>query len=187
MNICVFGGSFDPIHLGHENIINILLSKFDKVIVMPSKQSPGKNIPIASESDRLEMIHMCDFTNNPKFILDEHELKIDEPSFTINSISHIKNKFKKDNLFLALGLDQFNNLSNWHDSKNLRNMVNFICFNRSGEDYKIIDDDCELIDDFNYDVSSSEIKKLVKINYDLIKNMVNQNIFNYIINKEIYK
>ena len=187
MNICVFGGAFDPIHLGHENIINILLLKFDKVIVMPSKQSLGKNTPVASETDRLKMIHMCDFITNPKFILDEYELRINEPSFTINSISYIKNKFKKDNVSLALGLDQFNNLSNWHESKNLKTMVNFICFNRMGLDCKLIYENCELINDFNYDISSTEIKKLIKINYDLIKNMVNENIFKYIINKEIYK
>ena len=187
MNICVFGGTFDPLHLGHENIINALLLRFDKVIIMPSKQSPGKNIPIASIADRLEMLSLCNFIDNPKFIIDDYELKSDEPSFTINSIKYIKNKFKKDNIYLALGLDQFNNLPNWHDSNNLSNMVSFICFNRGGLINKSPLKNYELVDDFNYNVSSSEIKKLIQADYHKVKNMVNKNIFNYMINKKIYR
>ena len=155
---------------------------------MPSKESPGKKAPIASAFDRLNMLSLSDFANNPKIIIDDYELKSDKPNFTINSIKHIKNKFKKDNIFLALGLDQFNNLSNWHNSNSLKNMVRFICFNRIvSTNSKMFEKKCELVEDFNWDISSSEIKRIIQKNRYLIKDMVNKNIFNYIIDKDIYK
>ena len=45
MRICLFGGTFDPLHIGHEKLIVTLLEKFDKVIVIPVKKSPEKNSP----------------------------------------------------------------------------------------------------------------------------------------------
>ena len=183
MKICVFGGAFDPLHLGHENLIKTLLSKFDKVIIMPSRQSPGKNIPGASDDERLKMLSLSSFINNPNLIIDHYELKSSkglEPSFTINSIQYIKNKFKEDDIYLALGLDQFNNLSNWYNIQALLDMVKIICFNRNELINENIKVDYEIIEDFNYDISSSEIKNLIQSYIDKIKNMVNEKIFNYI-------
>ena len=66
-------------------------------------------------------------------------------------------------------------------------MVKIICFNRNG----LIDETAlmgyEFIENFNYDISSSEIKNLIQINYDKIKNMVNENIFNYIVKEKLYR
>ena len=188
MKICVFGGTFDPLHLGHENAIDTLLERFDKVIIMPSKQSPGKNMPIATETDRLKMLSLCSFANNPNLIIDDYELQSNNyPSFTIDSIKYVKNKFKREDVYLALGVDQLNNLSEWHNSKILLNLVKIICFNRNG----LIDETVlikhEFIENFNYDISSSEIKNLIQINYDKIKDMVNKNIFNYIVKEKLYR
>ena len=120
MKICVFGGAFDPLHLGHENIIKSLLSRFDKVIIVPSKKSSGKAIPLANGNDRLKMLSLCSFAKNPNLIIDDYELRSNnELSFTINLINHIKNKFKKCNNYLALGLDQLNDLHNWRESEKL--------------------------------------------------------------------
>ena len=114
MKICVFGGAFDPLHIGHENLIKVLLEKFDKVIIMPAKQSPGKNSPVASKVDRLNMLSLSNVVDNPNLIIDDYELKSNEAlSFTVDSIRYIRNKFKNDEIYLALGIDQFNNLRCW--------------------------------------------------------------------------
>ena len=188
MKICVFGGAFDPLHLGHEKLISELLSKFDKVIVMLSKQSPGKNAPDASDADRLKMLSLCSFFKDSNLIVDDYEIISDaKPSYTIDSVKYISNKFKGDEIYLALGLDQLKNLSNWHNVEELLKLVKIICFNRNvltGNDFSI---DCELIEDFNYDISSSKIKNLINSDFSQIKTMVNEKIFNYIMNEKLYR
>ena len=188
MKICVFGGTFDPLHLGHENLINILLKKFDKVIIMPSKQTPGKKKPISSEINRLMMLSLCNFSKNPNLIIDDYELKADKaPSFTIDSIKYIKNKFKGDEVYLAVGSDQFNNLSNWHDINDIIKLVKIVCFNRHGLLKNTLSINYEFIEDFSYNISSSEIKNFVKIDSSKIKNFVNKDVFNYIIKEKLYQ
>tara|TARA_Y100000996_G_C22487539_1_gene628820 strand:- start:224 stop:793 length:570 start_codon:yes stop_codon:yes gene_type:complete len=188
MNICVFGGAFDPLHLGHEKMISILLSKFNKVVIMPSKQSPGKKQPGASDLDRLKMLSLCDSYKNSNLIVDRYEIDSDnKPSYSIDSIKYIKNKFKEDNIYLALGLDQLNNLHNWHNIEELLQLVKIICFNRND----LLNECCivepEMVEDFNHDISSSDIKKIIQSDIVQIKTMVNKNIFNYIANEKLYQ
>ncbi len=188
MKVCVFGGAFDPLHLGHEKLISILLSKFNKVIVMPSKQSPGKKQPVASDSDRLKMLSLCDFFKNSNLIIDRYELDSDKkPSYSIDSIKYIKNKFKGDSVYLALGLDQLNNLHNWHNIEGLLQLVKIICFNRKGLLNKCSIVEPEMIENFNHDISSSDIKRIIQSDVFQIKTMVNENIFSYITNEKLYK
>ena len=188
MKICVFGGAFDPLHLGHEKLIKQLLSKFDKVVVMPAKQSPGKDMPGASDLDRLKMLSLCSFFNDFNLIVDSYEISSNtNPSYTIDSIKYIKNKFKKDDIYLALGLDQLNNLPNWHNVEELLRLVKIICFNRKVSIKHELLVDCELIEDFNYDISSSKIKSLIESDFDQIKSMVNENVFNYIVKEKLYQ
>ena len=189
MKICVFGGAFDPLHLGHENLVEILLERFNKVVIMPSKITPGKMGPIASDIDRLNMLSLCNFAKNPNLVIDDYEIKNDSsPSFTINSIKYIKSKFKEyNNIYLALGLDQLNNLSNWRDIKSLLSIVNIICFNRNGFQEQKNEFEHELVEDFNCNISSSNIRNLIKSDFNKIKNMVNKDVFNYIIKENLYQ
>ena len=189
MKICIFGGTFDPLHIGHEKLIVTLLEKFDKVIVIPVKKSPEKNAPIASDMDRLKMLSLCDFYNNENLIVDDYEIKSNRSSnYTIDSIKYIRNKFKKDDIYLALGLDQLNNLSNWHNVNELLQLTKIICFNRKKIEKNISEKiEYEMIDDFNYDISSSQIKTVIKKDPCGIKTMVNKNIFQYIADEKLYQ
>ena len=96
MKICVFGGTFDPPHLGHENIINELLIKFDKVIIVPSKKTPRKKeFPSTNNLARLEMLSLCSFAKDSNCIISDYEIMSDKfSSYTIDTIRYLKNKFK---------------------------------------------------------------------------------------------
>ena len=103
MNVCLFGGTFDPVHLGHEYIISKLLSKFDKIIIIPSKKSPAKKQnPIANSSSRLEMLSLCEFANNEKCIISNFELESDTlTNYTIDTIKWLESQFPKSKIYLA--------------------------------------------------------------------------------------
>jgi len=191
MKICVFGGTFDPLHLGHENIIHKLLKRFSKLIIVPSKQSPGKNsYPLANEFDRLKMISLCDFTKNSNCIISDYELRSNkQPSYTIDTIRYIRNKFKDTDIYLAIGLDQLNNLNTWYKIDALLQIVKLICFNRSCliKSKEASSIDYELIKDFNYNISSSKIRDYILNNDKRAKDMINEKIFNYIMEEKIYR
>ena len=165
-----------------------LLERFDKVIIMPSKQSPGKNMPTATEIDRLKMLSLCSFVKNSNLIIDDYELQSnDYPSFTIDSIKYVKNKFKREDIYLALGLDKLKNLDECHNKKILLNMVKIICFNRNGLIDKTALIRHEFIENFNYNMSSSDISTFIQNNDNRVKSMINKNIFNYIIKEKLYQ
>ena len=190
MKICVFGGTFDPPHLGHENIINELLIKFDKVIIVPSKITPGKKkFPLANNLARLKMLSLCSFAKDSNCIISDYEIISNRcPSYTIDTIKHLKNEFKNSNIYMAIGLDQLNNLNDWHDLKTLLTMVKIICFNRGNYlSDKILPIDCEFIANFNYDISSSEIRSFILNNSPNFKDMINKDVLNYIIEEKIYR
>ena len=188
MKICVFGGTFDPLHIGHESLIKVLLKRFDKVIIMPAKQSPGKKTPIASEMDRLNMLSLSSVIDNSDLMIDDYELRSKkEFSFTVDSIRYISNKFKNDEIYLALGIDQFNNLYRWYNIEQLLSMVKIICFNRNGFINQNFQIECEMIEEFNYDISSSQIKDLISKKSSKVKNMINTDIFEYIMKENLYK
>ena len=190
MRVAVFGGTFDPPHVGHENIVAKLIDRFDKVIIVPSKVTPNKeNQPMASSSQRMKMLSLCSFSNNSNCMISSYEIDSNKsPSYTIDTIRHIKNKFKTSEIHVAIGLDQLNNLNSWHKWDCLKSIVKFICFNRfSKKINKKCLVDCEFINDFDYNISSSDIRRLVLAETQNFKGLINDNVFNYIINESLYK
>ena len=189
MKVCVFGGTFDPLHLGHESIINKLLLKFDKVIIMPSKQSPGKNnFPLANDLNRMDMLLLCDFSKGSNCIISDYELKSNKnPSYTIETIKYIKNEFSNSEIYLAVGLDQLNDIKNWYQSDVLLAMIKIICFNRNSPFNNKLLVDYEFIEDFNYNISSSEIRNFILNDNKRVKDMLNKEILDYIIKEKLYK
>jgi len=188
MKVCLFGGTFDPPHLGHENIVARLIKRFDKVIVVPSKETPGKNnLPLANNCHRLQMLLLCDFAKNPNCIISDYEVTSSaSPSYTINTLDHIKDKFKDSIIYIAIGEDQLNNFSNWHDSNKILSAYKIICFNRNKNVNNKELFNCEFINNFDYNISSSEIRNSILNNDDKFKMMINRSIFNYIIKEKLY-
>ena len=108
MNICIFGGAFDPVHKGHIKIALSALKQFniDKLIFMVSKEPPHKS------SHKAEFIHRY---NMVKLVTDKYsffdvtdiENRSDTLSYTYNSLQEINKLYKNDNLYFLVGSDIF--------------------------------------------------------------------------------
>ena len=96
-------------------------------------------------------------------------------------------KYKNSDIYMAIGLDQLNNLNNWYDLKTLLTMVKIICFNRNNMLNKKLSIDYEFIEYFNYNISSSEIRSFILNNNHNFKDMINKDVLNYIIETKIYR
>jgi len=115
--IILFGGTFDPVHLGHTQISRFVAEKInaDKIILIPAKRSPLKrNNPIASDADRVEMLKLAT-ADQRLFEISDCELKRPLPSYTSQTVIQFRNRLGKDcSIFWLIGQDMLSDLSKWH-------------------------------------------------------------------------
>ena len=121
MKICLFGGTFDPPHIGHLLIAQTVFEaeKFDKVIFVPANKPPNKKA-FSPQATRVEMLKLA-VEGNPNFEISDIEIERGGISYTIDTIREIKNKlnFKDDKLFYLIGSDCLLDFHNWKDSESI--------------------------------------------------------------------
>lgn len=135
MKIGIFGGSFNPLHNGHLNNILTVTKKtgLDKVIIVPTNQNPLKPIIDSPSSEhRVEMLKRAFGTYGNQFEIDDLEIKRGGTSYTIDTIKSLKEKYKNDDLFLILGVDQLDSFHEWKNYKKILESVNLIVTSRPG-------------------------------------------------------
>ena len=121
MKVCLFGGTFDPPHIGHLLIAQTVFEaeKFDKVLFVPANKPPNKNA-FSSQATRVEMLKLA-VEGNPNFEISDIEIKRGGVSYTIDTIRAIKNEldFKGDKLFYLIGSDCLLDFHNWKDPESI--------------------------------------------------------------------
>ncbi len=131
----LFGGTFNPLHMGHINALTTVYSrmKLDEVIVVPAAQNPLKaQIDGASGEQRLEMLRRG-LTEFEEFVrIDASELERGGPSYTIDTVRDYAKVVAPENLFLIVGLDQFNDFDRWKDFAKILELANLIVVTRPG-------------------------------------------------------
>lgn len=133
--IGIFGGSFNPPHMGHVLAITSLTKKLglNKVFVVPAGQNPLKpQIEGATPEQRLEMTKLAFSTYGDKFQIDDQEIKRKGKSYTIDTIKNYRKDYKAEELFLILGLDSFDGISDWKNLKDLLTETNLVVVTRPG-------------------------------------------------------
>ncbi|MCK5542854.1 MAG: nicotinate (nicotinamide) nucleotide adenylyltransferase [Desulfobacterales bacterium] len=139
MNIGLFGGTFNPLHNGHIEIIKYVTEKFalDKVFFIPCATPPHKGQQnLAPAKDRFDMVDksLKAFSNLNKFSASDIELKRKGPSFTIDTIKEINKKSGGNNqCFLIIGSDAFSYIQTWKSFKEIFNEICVIIMLRKQE------------------------------------------------------
>ncbi len=132
--IGIFGGTFDPIHLGHLILAETAFEqlKLDKLIFVPAKISPYKTDlpPAASAEHRMMMIQLA-IAGREKWRLDSREIVREGPSFTIDTVRELQQEHEGSTFFLFIGEDQLQGLSGWKESEVLNQLVSFVVFSRT--------------------------------------------------------
>ncbi|WP_086246155.1 nicotinate (nicotinamide) nucleotide adenylyltransferase [Campylobacter devanensis] len=156
MNIAIFGGSFDPPHLGHDMIVKEALKSLNinKLIIIPTFLSPFKNEFGAPPNLRLQWCRSLWENLSPKIIVSDYETSQNRAVATIESVIYFKNKFNASRIYLIIGADQLNSLHKWHRYDELKALVSFVVACRDGIK---IDENLQKLD-INVKISSSKIK-----------------------------
>jgi len=159
MKVAIFGGSFDPIHKGHIEIIKKALKflDIDKLIILPNYQNPLKNSVQADDKLRLKWIKEA-IKDIKNVEISEYELNQQKSCYTIDTIKHFAKKF--DKILFLIGADNLETLHKWHKIEELKNLVEFVVFSRDGKKSDIY----ETIN-LDINISSTEIREKLNDKY----------------------
>jgi nicotinate-nucleotide adenylyltransferase len=135
VRIGVFGGTFDPPHVGH-----LLLAadardalRLDRLIFIPAGAQPFKieTPPVASGHDRLEMVRLA-VADDPNYVVDDAEIARKGLSYTVDTLEHLSGRHKGAELFLLVGRDTLEGFSKWRDPERIRELATLAVMQRAG-------------------------------------------------------
>jgi nicotinate-nucleotide adenylyltransferase len=148
--IGIFGGSFDPIHKGHIESLKSVTEKLNlsKVLVIPNKVSPLKNLSVASSMEKIKMLEIA-FKDFKEIEIEDYELMKDGESFMIETLQYLDKKFGKEKLFLLIiGEDSFQSFHQWKNYQDILKMTSILVMNRPGLNYGLTTKAIELHQDY---------------------------------------
>ena len=114
--IGIFGGNFDPVHIGHlRSALEVAeFMALDELRLIPSARPPHREAPQVAAHDRLAMVELAVAGLSP-LCVDARELKRDKPSYSIDTLESLRSELAADDqLFLLIGWDAFCGLPTWH-------------------------------------------------------------------------
>jgi nicotinate-nucleotide adenylyltransferase len=137
--IGVFGGTFNPIHLGHLSIAQQVAQAldFNQVRFIPAAQPPHKPAPKVSAQQRADMVQLA-IQDYPNFVLDTTELARTGPSYTVDTLQQLKAQLPDQSFCLILGWDAFTNIHTWHEWQSLFTLAHIALVQRPQQEQTIL-------------------------------------------------
>ena len=133
-NIAIFGGTFNPFHIGHYEMLASVcnLSFVDKVLVVPDKLPPHKAFDkVVNDVHRQNMCAIvCDDFSKAELCLVEFDR--DGKSYTVDTVKQLKKKYPNDTFYIVIGGDMLTTLDTWYNWQELFTLASFIAFKRDG-------------------------------------------------------
>ena len=166
MKIGLFFGSFNPVHIGHLIIANHFLefTELEQIWFVVSPQNPLKSEDSLVNADiRLKMVKVA-IAVNKRFRVCDAEFSLSQPSYTINTLRHLKSEHPWYDFFIIMGSDSFAGIRKWKDYKSILSSYPIYIYQRRDFPVK----DIALLDkvtvfDFPYiDISATYIRKLLE-------------------------
>ena len=170
-----FGGCFNPPTNIHIKIANDLIKqgKLDKVIFVPVNDYYNKP-DLAKATHRLNMLKLA-IKGRSGLKVDDVEIKENKKLFAIDAFEIIGDspratKCRKRDIFMIMGSDNYNKMPTWKDYEKIKDKYNFIVIDRDEKE-----------------ISSTEIRKMIRNNDKKVMEYLSKEVYNYIIKNELYK
>lgn len=164
MKIGIFGGSFDPIHLGHINLARYALrhAGLDAVWLMVSPRNPLKEHgPVASDEQRLEMARIA-VEDIPGIEVSDFEFNLPRPSYSWLTLTELQKAYPQHSFRLIIGADNWADFGRWKNPDLIREHFGLIVYPRPGETLAAPHQGVTVLDDApQMDVSSTGIRSLL--------------------------
>lgn len=192
MKICVFQGTFNPVHNAHLRVAEFVVEHydFDKLIFIPAFIPPHKECSPNLADSRLEMVKLA-VKSHPKFEVSDIEFQRKGKSYSYLTIKELYEKFGK--ISFIIGTDAFEKIESWYETDKLKELVEFIVFvreeNFDSSKYDYLKEKGYV---FEFqpllfeDISSTELRNRIK-NGQSIDGLVPSEVKEYILENELYK
>lgn len=195
MKLCVFQGTFNPVHNAHLRVADYVCQNFnfDKIFFIPAFCPPHKQSDPNMSIHRLNMVNLA-VLNNPCFEVSDIEYKRGGKSYTYDTITELYREYDvSGKINFIIGTDAFEKIKSWYRADELKNIVKFIVFVRE-DNFNILKYDYlkECGYDFEFqtlsyeDISSSELRNRIRKGAD-ISEFVPQKVEEYIVQNGLYK
>ena len=196
-NIAVFGGTFNPFHIGHLEMLASIhsLEFIDKVIILPSKIPPHKEVDfLAKDSHRKAFCQIAaDLFKRAE--VSDIELKREGKSYTVDTLLSLKDIYPNARFYLTIGADMLLSFHTWKDYEKILSLSSLICFNRGNHDINEVNNAISFLkskgaeiyfcEDKITDVSSTLIRKNIN-NRDILSKYIPSDILDYIDKNSVF-
>lgn len=182
MKVGLYFGSFNPVHIGHLIIANHIINQntVDELWFVVSPQNPFKNSSLLlNEHHRLNMIKTA-LDGEHKLKASNIEFKLPKPSYTINTLTYLSEKYPKNTFAIIMGSDGFQNILKWKNAETIIKNYEIIIYKRPGYEITATHQaTITILEAPLLEISSTHIRKLIKekksIRY-LVPDAVNEEI-----------
>ena len=189
MKLGIYGGSFDPVHLGHLLVAQAAIEELglDRLFFIPAAQSPFKpeNKP-ASAAARLQLLRLA-LAGTTHCEIDEQEIRRGGISYTVDTLRDYAKRFSGAELFCLVGADNVPKLNEWREPAELARLAEFVAIPRPGGATPVFPSPFRgwLLRGFPFAVSSSEIRARLKAGLP-VENLVSNAVAEAIRNGRLY-
>lgn len=186
MRLGIFGGSFDPIHVGHLIIAEFAkeFMDLDRVIFIPVGNPSHRDNDLAEAADRYNMIKLA-IEGNDKFEVSDIEIMSGNINYTYDTTLELKKKYKNSEIFHIIGEDSADYLHKWKNYEELIKISKFLVFEREGYKYVSDYENITVMDNPKISLSATLIRERIK-NGLSIKYMVSDKVETYIKTNNLY-
>jgi len=169
MKLCIFAGTFNPIHKSHLKMAQLALDnyEFDKILFIPAYNPPHKNTALSE--DRYNMVKLA-IQNYPKFEISDIEYKREGKSYTYLTVLELYKRYNiEGKISFIIGKDAYEKFDTWYEAEKLKKLIDFVVFDRT-----------------DGDISSSKVRERIKAG-DTITDLVPKEVGDYIERHGLYK
>lgn len=195
--ICIFGGSFDPVHKGHVKLAQHVVKELSlkKMLIIPAALSPFKSNSGASPEDRMTMCSLA--FSDGSFTVSDIEIKRGGKSYTVDTVNAVKELYPEEKIYLLIGSDQFLSFNKWYKFDDILKKVTLITVVRDGslDENQLKDFSQRVLSPYGesivltfspIEVSSTEIRNKARSGEDF-SSLVGEEVFSFIKAKGLYK
>ena len=189
----LFFGSFNPIHIGHLILANYILENSDmaELWFVVSPQNPFKDKKtLLNDHNRLDMVQLS-VKNYPKMRASNVEFSLPKPSYTIDTLTYLKEKYPDHSFALIMGEDNLKGLPKWKNSEKLIENHQIIVYPRIFEGEKqdneyLKHDNISMVNAPIIELSATEIRNMIK-NGKNVRPMLPPEVYEYLDGSNFYK